>query len=273
MSLDICARTLQEGDPERYLGAMLAPEGARAGLLGLYAFNLEIARAPWASAEEMIAEMRLQWWADALEDLFAGTPRPHPVMEPLAQALAAHDLPRPLLQEMVQARRFDIYRDSHPDRAAFDRYIMQTSGHVTELAARILGAKGAALPVVRDFAYGAGVANLLRALPELYARGRHPVPVACALDRNAVAGGQVPDNLAEALQEISRDALARLQSARRQRALVPKAARAALLAVQQPEIPLQIVAQNPAAALRGGMETSPFRKKSTMLWRSLTGRF
>ena len=63
-----------------------------------------------------------------------------------------------------------------PTAAALELYIDHTAGHLMELAARHLGAEGAALPVVREFARGAGTAALLRALPELRARGRDPLP-------------------------------------------------------------------------------------------------
>ena len=62
------ARLVERGDPERWRTAMTAPP-RRAGLMALYAFNLEIARAPWVASEPMLAEIRLRWWRDALADL------------------------------------------------------------------------------------------------------------------------------------------------------------------------------------------------------------
>ena len=38
-------------------------------LFALFAFNLEVARAPWVTQQPMIAEMRLQWWCDALDEI------------------------------------------------------------------------------------------------------------------------------------------------------------------------------------------------------------
>ena len=57
-----CAEMVAKGDPERFGAAMTAPRAARAGLLALYAFNLEIARAPRVASEAMLAEIRLRWW-------------------------------------------------------------------------------------------------------------------------------------------------------------------------------------------------------------------
>jgi len=165
---------LKSGDPDRFLSVSAAPASHQNALLVLYAFNLEIARAPWASAEPMIAEMRLQWWLDALGDIYDGRgARGHEVLAPLAGVIETHDLPRESFDNMINARRFDIYSEPHSDRQGFDRYIMATSGEIMKLAARILGADAVE---VKDIAYGAGVANLLRAAPELIFRGRKPLP-------------------------------------------------------------------------------------------------
>ncbi len=269
--MEYCADIVKTGDPDRHAATMLARPDARGALFALYAFNLEIARAPWASAEEIVAMMRLQWWVDAVEDLANGTVRDHPVLPPLAAAVEKYGLPVEKLAEMAEARRFDVYRDGHADRAAFDAYINTTSGNLMQLAALTLGAPAQSLPVIADYAYAAGIANLLRALPTLYARGRHPVPVACALDRNAVASGKVPENLAQSLADITADALARLQAAHKKRGLVPKSLLPALLAVPQVTMVLHKVNAAPEEALEMPLATSEFRKNAGQVWRAVTG--
>ena len=67
-----CAAIVEKGDPDRFLAAMAAPVAARRVLFPLYALNIEVARAPWVTEEAMIAEMRLQWWRDALAEIAAG---------------------------------------------------------------------------------------------------------------------------------------------------------------------------------------------------------
>lgn len=68
MSIAACAALVARGDPDRFAAIMAAPPAARARLFPLYAFNLEVARAPWVTKEPMIAEMRLQWWRDVLAE-------------------------------------------------------------------------------------------------------------------------------------------------------------------------------------------------------------
>ena len=55
------ARLVERGDPDRWRTAMTASEAARPGLLALYAFNLELARAPWVASEPLLAAIRLQY--------------------------------------------------------------------------------------------------------------------------------------------------------------------------------------------------------------------
>ena len=271
MSIDACAELVKAGDPDRYLSVMAAPVVARERLFVLYAFNLEVARAPWASNEEMIAEMRLQWWLDTINEIYEGKIRHHEVVGPLADVIATYKLPQQLFVELIEARRFDIYREGHTGVPAFDAYINATSGNLMRLAAMSMGAKD--LAGIADFGYGVGVANLWRALPALYVAGRHPVPVESSLDRNAVASGDVPENLSNALVSISSNALSKVESARKTRKAIPQSAIPALLSGWQVEVPLKLVKTQPRETLRFPLETSEFQKKLGLLWRSSTQRW
>ncbi|MCB1349117.1 MAG: squalene/phytoene synthase family protein, partial [Maritimibacter sp.] len=74
MTLAACADLVRRGDPDRFRAAMAAPVEARARLFPLYAFNLEVARAPWASSDPTVAKMRLQFWRDVLVEIDEGEP-------------------------------------------------------------------------------------------------------------------------------------------------------------------------------------------------------
>jgi 15-cis-phytoene synthase len=57
MTVNACAALVQRGDPDRFAAVMAAPVEARARLFVIYAWNLEVARAPWVTSEPLIAEM------------------------------------------------------------------------------------------------------------------------------------------------------------------------------------------------------------------------
>jgi phytoene synthase len=250
------AALVERGDPDRWRAAMTAPPEARPGLMALYAFNLEIARAPWVATEPMLAQIRLQWWLDALDEIYEGKPvRRHPVVEALAKAIGAGGLPREIFVEMVDARQADVAAAPHPDRAALDLYIDRTAGHLMELAARHLGAEGAVLAVVREFARGCGIAALLRALPELRARGRDPLPPEVAVS------------------VLAQDGLAALARARGGRGRVAGAVTPALLAGWRAGHVLRRAAADPAAVRPGGLGRAEIVARAELLWRAFSGRW
>lgn len=169
-----CARIVEQGDPDRFRTVMAAPVSARAVLFPLYALNVEVSRAPWVTQEAMIAEMRLQWWRDALEEIAEGRQvRKHEVTTPLADFLTAGMARR--LDETVAARRWDVYRDAFEDETHFDRYLDQTAGHLTWTAAECLGAPPDQEAAVRSVALAAGLVAFLRAVPKLEEAGRIPL--------------------------------------------------------------------------------------------------
>jgi phytoene/squalene synthetase len=88
VSAEACAALVERGDPERFRTVLAAPPERGPGLMALYAFNLEVARAPWVSAEPMIVQIRLRWWLEAVEEIVAGAPpRRHEVVGPLAETI------------------------------------------------------------------------------------------------------------------------------------------------------------------------------------------
>ncbi len=249
-----CAALVQRGDPDRFAAAMAAPPTAREALFILYAFNLEVARAPWVSKEPMIAEMRLQWWRDVVAET---APRAHEVAGPLHGLIAWAGLPLEVLDRLIAARRWDIYRDAFEDRAAFDAYIDDTAGGLMWLAARALGAPDGVEAIVRDYAWAAGLAAFLRAVPGLEERGCKPLV----------------DGRPGAVAALATEGLARLAMARAGRKGLPKELVPALLAGWQTESLLGLVVADPMCVAEGRMETSEFSRRGRLLWQAFSGRW
>ncbi|RUS64967.1 phytoene synthase [Pseudorhodobacter sp. E13] len=248
-------QALQRGDPSRFAALLAAPAPARAPLATLYAFNLEIARAAWITKEPMIAEMRLQWWRDAVEDLGRGTVRSHEVMQPLADLVAARGLPLDVLDRMIEARRWDIYSDAFADAQALDDYLADTAGGLMWLSGRALGAGDASDAALRDFGWAAGLAAYLQAVPELVARGRIPLL----------------DGRDEGVAALATEGLARLDRARK--AGVEPAARPALLAGWQAPALLKLAQAEPGRVGEGALLLSEFARRGRLLWQAFTHRW
>ncbi|WP_037316314.1 phytoene/squalene synthase family protein [Ruegeria halocynthiae] len=249
-----CAALVHRADPDRFMAVMAAPVSARAALFPLYALNVEVARAPWVTQEPMIAEMRLQWWRDALQEIAEGKPvRRHEVMTPLSRVLSPHLAAQ--LDEYVAVRRWDIYRDPFEDDAHFDAYINHSAGSLMVATAHVLGA--ADEDVLREFGYGVGVANWLRAIPDLEARGRIPLL----------------DGTPEGVRTLAQKALDRLKSARTRSAGISAQARPALYAGWQAEWVLRRAVAQPKRVAAGDLLQGEVRRRLSLMWTAASGRW
>jgi phytoene/squalene synthetase len=232
--LTACASIVQRGDPLRFRTAMLAPVAQRGALFALYAFNVEVSRAPWVTQEALIAEMRLQWWRDALDEIAqGGTVRRHEVATPLAQAITPAQAV--MLDDLVTARRWDIYRDPFEDAADLTRYIDQTAGHVMQVAAALLGQAEEA--PVRLAARASGIGAWLRAIPALEAAGRVPLL----------------DGTPAGVAALAQEGLDALHKARKGRGAVARACTPALLTATAAEPALRHAYRHPQAVISGAL--------------------
>lgn len=244
MSFDACAQIVEKGDPARFRAAMAAPLPARRVLFPLYAFNVEVARAPWVTAEPMIAEMRLQWWRDVLGEIAGGGPvRRHEVATPLAEVLDTAGAQA--LDALVAARRWDIYKDPFEDEAHFSDYLRDTSGVLMAEAGRALSSADCAS--LQTLGTATGLTRFLSAVPALEAQGRVPLI----------------DGRPAAIAALARTALETLHG-------IKPTGPASLEAWETAPL-LRQIAKKPARVANGTIGLSPFRSRVRLLRWAMRG--
>ena len=244
-----CAEIVFKADRDRFAAVMAAPVALREKLFPLHALAVEVARAPWVTQEPMIAEMRLQWWRDALAEIAEDKPaRRHEVVSPLAEILTP-DLAK-VLDGFVEVRRWDIYDEPFEDEAHFKDYLMQSSG---AFYYALVSVAGGSTQGAQNFGYAVGLANFLKAVPELEARQRIPLV----------------DGRPEAVARLASYALERLRETK----IKGKSARQAVLAGWQAPYILSVAAKNPSAVVRGQLGRSDAAKKASLLIAAMRVRF
>ncbi len=254
--INACADLVARGDPDRFAAVMAAPLAARGRLLVLYAFNLEVARAPWVTQEALIAEMRLQWWRDVVEEAGAGRPpRAHEVAGPLAELIREAELSGDVLVRLITARRWDVYREPF-ENGGLDQYLEDTGAGLMWLAGLSLGAGAEAEAALRGLGWAQGLVGFLRAVPELDARGR--VPLADARP------GQVA--------RLAKEGLARISAAKAGLRRLPAPAGAATLAAWQTEALLRRAVAEPERVAQGALHLSEFARRWGLLRAGMRGR-
>jgi phytoene synthase len=92
--------------PDRWLSSrFIADPEKRADVIALYAFDYELRRAVEGTSNAIMAEIRLTWWSEALEEIYHGRQaRRHPAAEALERVVRRSAPPREVLEAIVEAR-------------------------------------------------------------------------------------------------------------------------------------------------------------------------
>jgi phytoene synthase len=171
--LDAAVRRVDE---DRWLASRFAPARVRPRLIAIYALNHEIARTADVVTQPAIGDIRLQWWRDALAEVFEGKRvRAHPVLTEIAEAHRETPLPRDALVALIDTRGRDLDAAPFATFAEIDAYLDGTAGNVMRVAAAACGADLDA-KLVNAAARAWGYAGLLRAAAHWRAKGRSVLP-------------------------------------------------------------------------------------------------
>lgn len=169
---------VRRGDPDRFFLSVMYPKNTHVPVWSLLAFQHEIAKTREVVTEPTLGLIRLQWWRDALDHIYAGHPvPPHEILQPLADVIQKYKLPQAEFEQLLQAREFDLEGKMPADLPSLARYARDTSAPLIQLLLRVtdpgIGGEGAAT-VAQAYA----LAGLMRALPFHARDGRCYIPEA-----------------------------------------------------------------------------------------------
>jgi phytoene synthase len=274
--LSYCAREVRDHDHDRYLTALFAPGDRREAIFALYAFNAEVARTREAVSEPILGQIRLQWWREAVEGIYQGEVREHPVVEALSEAVQRYGLDRARFEALLDARAADLDEAPPADLAALENYAGATSGTLSVLAMAVLGfADGVPSRAAHLVGTAWALIGLMRAvgfhaqsqrlyLPEDLVRDQ-------GVDRRAVLDLKPSEALNQVVRDVTRRATELIAEARSLKGEVPRAARRGLLLAVLADRYLNDFAR--AAydpfALRAAAPAEPLR----LTWASLRGAY
>ena len=128
-----CASLVETSDPHRFRSIMAAPKKLRPYYFVIFAFNIEVSRAPYLTKEPMIAEIRIQWWLDALDEIIERKiVRKHAVATPLAKSIEKAQAKK--LQKVVLARKWDIHSDKFESFYDLKNYLYDSTVILLQVA-------------------------------------------------------------------------------------------------------------------------------------------
>lgn len=268
---DACAAIVERDDPHLHATALFAPEPGRARLMALYAFDVELSRAAVASAEPMIARMRLQWWRDVIEHAESGAEPAHEVAGPLLRLLREARPPADLVEALIAAREVEL--DGGFDATAFAPWADNRFGALTGLAAHLLtGGDAGSVALARRAGPVLGAAFALRHAAAAPAAGRVLLPGLTPEDRAGLAAGEATIHAREVARRLAVDARDRLAALRRDRAGADRRALPALLPLRRAGRVLAR-ASAPGVPLREIDDLGRSFEGLRLAWAALTGRW
>ena len=276
--LSYCGQEVRRHDNDRFLTALFAPADAREDLFALYAFNMEVAKTREVVSQPILGQIRLQWWRESVEGIFAGTPRQHEVVQPLARAVARAGLSRHLLDTVIDAREADLDDAPPASLACLVSYAEATSAPLVQLALEALGVQEeAARAAGRHVGIAYALSGILRAVPFLARAHRTRLPA----DRMAALGVVEPmlydlkphPGLNAVAAEVAAEARRHLGEARALRGGVPRAALPALLPATLAELYLDALGKAGHDPFADRLRLPHPLRQAKLGWRALTGRW
>jgi 15-cis-phytoene synthase len=173
-----CARVARTEARTFYYAFLLLPPARRRAINAVYAFSRavdDVADDPTLSAADKLR--RLDAHRAALESVYRGRPGT-PRLAALADAVAAHGIPRHMLETLVDGVAMDVTPRRNRDLADLREYCHAVAGVVGQMCVRIFGATD---PRADDLADRLGFAlqltNILRDVAEDHAAGRFHLPL------------------------------------------------------------------------------------------------
>lgn len=206
MSLTYSGNIVRQQDSDRFLLSLMAPARCRAALWALFAFNYEIAKTREVVTETQIGLIRLQWWREAISEIYEGqTLREHEIVKALARAIHDYNLPRPLFENLIYAREFDLEGVAPANMDGFIHYCDFTTTPLNALALQIIG-ESEDESVLKAISVHYAAVGLVRAVSYMRTQGRVMLP-ADILAKNNLSEKKMLDfkekeNLSKVIKQV-----------------------------------------------------------------------
>ncbi len=211
-SLSYCAVEARRHDPERFRAILFTPPDRQEAQFALCTFNHEVAKIRETVSEPMLGAIRLQWWREAIEEIYSGRARRHEVVQALGVAVAKYGLRREHFDRLIDAREFDLKEALPKSLDQLEQYAEGTSAPLVRLGLEVIAGNPEKTEgeAVQAAARGVGAAwsllGLVRALPVHLSQGKIFLPEnlcsAAGLDRRDLLEFRQPEKTAEVVAAV-----------------------------------------------------------------------
>ncbi|KAF5729881.1 NADH dehydrogenase (ubiquinone) complex I assembly factor 6 [Tripterygium wilfordii] len=246
-----CVQQVRSYDYHHYLCLLELPPNMRKAAFALRSFNVETARAMDVASDPRIGLMRLLWWQEAIDKIYANKLIEHPTAQALSSIVSENKISKAWLKRSVEARINDARRevtDIPESIEELEKYAEDTASTILYLTLQAGGIRSTAADhAASHIGKASGLLLLLKSLPYHASRNRHfsyiPTKVAAKHGLLVKEGGQTEiflnsrEGLCNAVFDMASAAHVHLLKAHELAGTVPAEARPVLL----PAVPAQVL--------------------------------
>ncbi len=217
-TLSLCAQEVRSNDHDQFLCGLFAPEKHQNSFYALHVFEMETARIRDLVNEPHLGLIRLQWWRDLVDGVYAGGNErvENGSHKEIVSLFSRKEIDKSILERYFNARSFDMEDRAHDDLGALLRYGEATAGAINQMKENVMD-----LPVSQaalEMGKAQALYRLLRSLAYQARSGRCKIPLALRnrhqLDMAAFSQMSMHEALKDCVNEIVHEIFNCLEQAR-----------------------------------------------------------
>jgi phytoene synthase len=174
---EYCQQKAAASGSSFYYSFLFLPPERRRAITALYAYCREIDDVVDETQDENLARVKLAWWRNELQQMYAGSPQ-HPVTRALLPFVDRFSLDHGRLSEILDGMEMDLIQTRYLDFQGLERYCHLVAGVVGLCAADIFGrTEATTLTYAAKLGLAFQLTNIIRDVGEDARRGRIYLPV------------------------------------------------------------------------------------------------
>lgn len=278
IDISYCEDLVRKHDYYRYLITLFFSKEQRDHLIVLYAFHYEIAKIQEITSEPMTGLIRLQWWRDALDEIYDGKNiRNHQVVKPLNNTIRECNLKQSDFLSLIDARDLDVEFKQPSSIDELEEYCQNTASNLLLLSSKALGGESDLInQVAKHIGIAWGLVGVVRNLRFNALKQRIQLPTDLLskynISNEEIIQGENIDKTNKVVEELINCVISHINLTKKLKSEIPKNIRPLFLLDSITESFSKRIRKNDYNVFTNSIEEPVFPILAKLYWCGLLGR-